>query len=102
MTKNNSNRYGLTEVEQFNSSSGPKAGLTHTVSTDGPFTTFPVPGIPGAHGFEQTGGGGGGRNVAFAHGDYYYLIGSGWQSPNGVPQTAMVAVALALYHRVAH
>ncbi len=104
VTKNNSNRYGITEVEQFRSSSGPKAELTHTVSTNGPWTTFPVPGIPGARGFDQGDASGGGRNVAFAHGDYFYLIGSGWQdgAANEVPRAAMIAVARALYHRVAH
>ena len=104
VTKNNSNRYGLTAVEQFKASSGAKAELTHTVSTNGPWTSFAVPGIPGARGFEQGGAAGGGRNIAFTHGDYYFIIGSGWQngSSNAVPRAAIITAALALYHRVAH
>ncbi len=104
VTKNNANRYGLTAVEQFKSPSGAKAELTHTVSTDGPWTSFPVPGIPGARGFEQGGSSGGGRNIAFTHDDYYYIIGSGWQTgaSNAVPRAAIIAAAVALYHRVAH
>lgn len=98
----NRDRYGLTIAEQFKDAQGAKAELTHTVATVGTPTSFPVPGVPGARGFEQDGATGG-RNIAFTHGDYYYLIGSGWQvkAADGVPRAAMIVAAQKLYHRVA-
>lgn len=101
-TQTNRDRFGLTLVEQFSSTKGPPAELARSTTTNGPFTTFPVPGVPGGHGFEQDGATGG-RNIAFVHGNYYYLIGSGWQggAANGVPRAKMIAVAGQLYRRVA-
>lgn len=101
-TLHNGNRYGLTLVEQFSSAKGPAAELARTVTTNGPWTLFTIPGVPGARGFEQDGSRGG-RNIAFGHGDYFYVIGSGWQNgaSNAVPRAQMIAIAQRLYHRVA-
>ena len=98
-----STREGVTLVEQFKSAKGPEAEIANTTGTNGPWTLFHVQGIPGARGFEQEGGGQGGRNIAFGHGDFFYLIGSGWQgrASNGVSRAEMIAVAQRLYRRVA-
>lgn len=98
----NRNKYGLTLVEQFSSAKGPPAEIAHTTSMNGSMTIFAVPGVPDAHGFDQAGSAGG-RNIAFGHGDYMYLIGSGWQSgaANAVPRAKMIVVAQQLYKRVA-
>jgi hypothetical protein len=98
----NQNRYGLTSVEQFSSAKGAHSELAAETDGDGPWQMFSVPGIPAAVGFGQGGGGQGGRNIAFSHGDYVYLIGSGWQNgnKNGVPQASLIAVAQQLYKRV--
>jgi hypothetical protein len=63
---------------------------------------FPVQGIPDARGFESISNSSSGRNVAFADGDYYYIVGAGWSggSTNAVSRGAVAAAALALYHRV--
>jgi hypothetical protein len=97
----NTDRYGLTGVEQFKTAKGASAELAHALATNGPWTLFTVPGVPGARGFEQDGSAGG-RNVAFTHGDYYYIVGSGWQkkASDGVPIATMIAVAQTLYHHV--
>jgi hypothetical protein len=97
----NTDRYGLTGVEQFKTAKGASAELVHALATNGPWTLFTVPGVPGARGFEQDGSAGG-RNVAFTHGDDYYIVGSGWQkkAPDGVPRATMIAVAQTLYHHV--
>jgi hypothetical protein len=44
------------------------------------YASFRVSGIPGATGF-SLGGTSGGINVAFAHADYYYLVGMGGGGP---------------------
>jgi hypothetical protein len=75
--------------------------LAYESSVNGPWTYFPVQGIPGARGFEHIGSSGNGRNVAFSDGVYYYLVGAGWSgSTNAVSRSAVIAAALVLYHRV--
>ncbi len=100
----NPNRYGLSLVEQFRSASSAKAELGHGAgnSPGVKWTYFAVAGIPGARGFETIGKGTSGRNVAFADGRFYYVVGAGWNAPasNVVSRTTLIAAALALYHRV--
>ena len=103
VTAGNPNRYGLSLLEQFSSARSARGELVHQTGPSapgGPAPHFAVPGIPGAVGF----GGGtdsGGRNVAFAHGPYYYLVGAGWQggASNAVSQARLIAVAKRLYAR---
>jgi hypothetical protein len=97
----NTDRYGVSSVEQFKTAKGASAELADAVATNGPWTLFSVPGVPGARGFEQDGSAGG-RNIAFTHGDYFYIIGSGWQkqASDGVPRATMIAVAQRLDHHV--
>jgi hypothetical protein len=97
----NTDRYGVSSVEQFKTAKGASAELADAVATNGPWTLFSVPGAPGARGFEQDGSAGG-RNIAFTHGDYFYIIGSGWQkqASDGVPRATMIAVAQRLDHHV--
>lgn len=103
VTAGNPNRYGLSLLEHFSSAPSARAELAHQTGPSapgGPAPHFAVPGIPGAVGF----GGGtdtGGRNVAFADGPYYYLVGAGWQgsASNAVSQAKLIAVAKRLYAR---
>jgi hypothetical protein len=100
-TTGNMDRFGLSLVEEFKSAQGPKAEVAYATVRNGPFVKFAVPGIPGAVGFEQTGSGGG-RNVGFADGDYYYLVGDGWNTSikDAVPRDQLIAAALLLYRTV--
>jgi hypothetical protein len=102
LTSGNQDRYGLTAAEQFRSVQGATGQVADETATAGPWVVFSVPGIPDARGFEQTGKGEGGRNIAFRHGAFVYLIGTGWQSParDGVTRTALIAAAQQLYRRV--
>jgi hypothetical protein len=91
---------GISLVEQFRAPAGARSEFVHSVAT---FTAgpgrmkFPVPGIPGAAGFGGSGPGQG-VNVAFADGDYYYLVG---EEPNArANRAAVIASAQKLYHRV--
>ena len=101
ITPGNQNRYGLSAVQQFSSGKSATAELVF-VSTSEPRTSFPVHGIPGARGFETISSQNSGRNVAFADGDYYYIVGAGWGggSSNAVSRSALAAAAVGLYHRV--
>lgn len=102
MTPGNPNRYGLSLVVQLGSAANAKAALKYDYTANGPFTLFTVTGIPGAVGFEASGGGQGGRNIGFALGPYFYIIGAGWQNgaKNAIPRSALQAAALLLYNRV--
>jgi hypothetical protein len=95
-------RIGLSLVEQFSSAKSAKAELAYESSTNGPWTYFTVSGIPGARGFEETSASSSGRNVAFSDGGFYYLVGVGWTggASNGISRSTLIAVAVALYHRV--
>ena len=101
ITPGNQNRYGLSAVQQFSSAKSATAELAF-VSTSEPRTFFPVHGIPGARGFEQISDQSSGRNVAFADGDYYYIVGAGWGggSSNAVSRSMLAAAAVVLYHLV--
>jgi hypothetical protein len=100
-TPGNQNRYGLSAVQQFSSAKSAAAELVF-VSTSEPRTSFPVHGIPGALGFESISNQNGARNVAFADGDYYDIVGAGWGggSSNAVSRSTLTAAAVVLYHRV--
>jgi hypothetical protein len=98
----NGNLAGLSLVVQFASSASAKADLAHESTTNGPWKYFTVAGIPGARGFESIQSAGGGRNVGFTDGPFYYLVGAGWSgsASNGVPRSQVISTALALYRRV--
>lgn len=105
MAPGNPNRYGVSLVEHFSSAHGAQRELAHQTgspSPGGPWTYFAVSGIPGARGFEQVSSSQSGRNVAFADGSYYYLVGAGWMAPssNAVSRAQLVAAAVTLFHRV--
>ena len=101
ITPGNQNRYGLSAVQQFSSAKSATAELVF-VSTSAPTTSFPVHGIPDARGFEEISNQSSGRNVAFADGDFYYIVGAGWGggSSNAVSRSTLAAAAVVLYHRV--
>ena len=102
-TPGNADRFGLSLAEEFKSTQGPKAEVAYSTVRNGPLVKFAVPAIPGAVGFEQTGGpGGGGRNVAFADGKYFYVVGDGWNTSikDAVPRDQLIAGALLLYRKV--
>lgn len=65
-------------------------------------SAFAVPGIPGAGGFGGASAGSIGYNVAFAIGNYYYLVGAGY--PMGAPhpptREELIVAAQRLYARV--
>jgi hypothetical protein len=103
VTPGNPNRYGLSLVVQLSSAANAKAALKAQYGSNGPWTLFTVTGIPGAVGFEQSGpqGAQGGRNIGFALGPYYYLVGAGWQkdAKNAIPRSALQTAALLMYKR---
>jgi hypothetical protein len=65
-------------------------------------SAFAVPGIPGAEGFGGATAGSTGYNVAFAIGNYYYLVGAGY--PTGAPHPPtheeLIVAAQRLYARL--
>jgi len=65
-------------------------------------SAFAVPGIPGAGGFGGASAGSTGYNVAFAIGNYYYLVGAGYPTgaPNPPTREGLIAAAQRLYARV--
>jgi hypothetical protein len=76
----------------------PNRGIVKT------YTPFAVPGIPGAHGWTNTGGDGfgNGHNIIFADGPFTYLVGVGWRSQVKNPPThaQLIAAVTTLYKRV--
>lgn len=93
---------GVSLVEQYRSNAGARAELGNQVSSfrssTGNVATFPVPGIPNAVGF-GTPGLGVGVNLAFADGNYFYLVGEAVPNTRTNKQAVIVA-AQKLYHRV--
>jgi hypothetical protein len=65
-------------------------------------SAFAVPGIPGARGFGGSTGGTTGYNVAFAVGNYYYLVGAGYPTGTAQPPSReqLITAAQRLYARV--
>lgn len=87
-------------VEEFRSPHGARSELANNLAT---FTAgsgqlkFSVPWIAHTGGFGGSGSGGG-VNVVFADGDYYYLVG---EQPNGrANPAAVIKSAQELQHRV--
>ena len=66
------------------------------------YAAFPVPGIPGAHGFKLTRDDTSGYNIIFADGPFTYHLGVGWGNQASSPPTRaqLIAAARALYARV--
>jgi hypothetical protein len=87
------NTDGLSMVVQLGS---PAAARKYLASYNGLATPFPVSDLPNAHGFGDQGG----INIAFADGDYAYLVGAGWNgSTPTVTKAQLLAAATLLYHR---
>jgi hypothetical protein len=95
---------GLSLVERFGSPAAARTALRFYVAKfrraggANDFAFFPVAGVPGAVGFRLGGAGGAGSNVAFADGDYYYLLGE--EGSGSGPQDSLGAAARRLYHHV--
>jgi hypothetical protein len=102
VTPGNSDRYGLSLMEEFSSAKSARAELAHAAAANPTWTHFSVPGIPGAAGFELAHGAAGGRNVGFTDGPFYYIVGAGWlgSASNAVSRAQLIAAALLLYQRV--
>jgi hypothetical protein len=102
ITPGNTDRYGLSAMEEFSSAKAARGELAHAAAANPTWTHFSVPGIPGARGFELTRGASPGRNVGFTDGPFYYIVGAGWlgSASNAVSRAQLVSTALVLYHRV--
>ena len=67
------------------------------------FVPFAVPSIPGARGVDlHSPGLGGGHNIGFADGPFFYLVGAAYQGsePRSRIRAEVIAAAAALYARV--
>lgn len=97
---------GSSIVEQFGSPRGARselaAGVQQLDASGRPFTTFAVPGVPGARGFAQAGAESSGLNVAFTKGPYFYVVGAGGPQGSSAKATPAIVIAAAqrLYGRV--
>jgi len=102
VTPGNTDRYGLSVMEEFSSATAASAELAHAAAANPTWTRFAVPGIPRARGFELTRGASPGRTLAFTDGPFYYIVGAGWlgSSSNAVSRVQLISTALALYQRV--
>jgi hypothetical protein len=93
---------GLSIVEQFGSPAGARTELANQLRTfkaaDVGYTPFPVPGIPGALGLGAKAPPPG-LNVAFASGDYYYLVGEEVPAVTTGTERTLVAAAQHLHNR---
>jgi hypothetical protein len=92
---------GVSLVEQFRSPAAARSELANDLATfdGGPAgrINFRLPGVPNSGGFGGQGTGGG-VNVAWAAGDYYYLIGE--QANAASNRAEVIAAAQKLYHRI--
>ena len=95
---------GLSAVEEFRSPAAARDASRLYASrfkapapSAGAYAPFKVSGIPGAVGF-SLGGTGGGINIAFTKGAYYYLVGQIGGSKSAIAN--LTAAAQHLYHRV--
>ncbi len=95
---------GLSVVEQFRSTAAARAALDFYLSrlkapgsSAGADVSCNVSRIPGAVAF-SLGGAGGGINIAFARGDFYYLIGQGGGGAAAI--SGLDVAARHLYDRV--
>jgi hypothetical protein len=94
-------RPGLSLVEQFKTPAGARSELANELkvfkATVPGYKPFAVPGIPGAFGYSAQGPG---LNVAFASGDYYYLVGEFVSAVSASSEATITAAAKRLYRRV--
>ncbi len=92
---------GVSLVEQFRSPAAARSELANDLATfdGGPAgrVDFRLPGVPNSGGFGGQGAGGG-VNVAWATGDYYYLVGE--QANAASNRAGVIAAAQKLYHRL--
>ena len=92
---------GISTAAQFATPAGARKAAAQSVVLG---TRFAVPGIPGARGFTFYRGSDDSKQfyVAFADGDFAYLVGFARPMDGGLPHTtALLAAATSLYHRVA-
>jgi hypothetical protein len=93
---------GVSMAEQFKTPGGARSELANEVKVfkaqAAGYKAFPVTGIPGALGLAATGARG--VNVAFASGDYYYLVGAFVSAVNASSEATMITAAKRLYRRV--
>lgn len=94
----------LSVVEQFRSPASARSEFAHELAifegqAGTAFVPFQVSAVPGAAGFGESGPSGGGINVAWADGDYYYLVGQTVSSITKSTESKLTAAALHLYHR---
>jgi hypothetical protein len=74
-----------------------------SIGPDQRFVPLAVPGIPGARGVDvHTPGVGGGHNIAFAGGPFFYVVAAAYQGSEQRPRirAEVIAAAAALYARV--
>jgi hypothetical protein len=94
-------RDGLSLVEQFKTPGGARSELANELkvfkATVPGYEPFAVPGIPGAFGYAAEGPG---LNVAFASGDYYYLVGEFVSAVSASSEATITAAAKSLYRGV--
>ncbi len=101
VAENGSQAAGVSIVEQFRSASAARAELAveygQNAASGGRLTPFAVPGIPGGRGFDLSGQGGSGANVAFTKGPYLYVVGEAAEASS---RASVLAAAQHLYNRV--
>jgi hypothetical protein len=94
---------GLSIAEQFETPGGARSELADERnvfrSTVPGYTAFPVTGIPGAFGWAAAGQPAG-INIAFASGDYYYLVGALVSAANARSDATLITAAKSLLRRV--
>jgi hypothetical protein len=94
-------RDGLSLVEQFRTPGGARSELANEhklfKATVPGYEPFAVPGIPGSFGYAAQGPG---LNVAFASGDYYYLVGEFVSVVSATSEATITAAAQRLYRGV--
>jgi hypothetical protein len=93
-------RDGLSLVEQFKTPGGARSELAneHKFKATVPgYQPFAAPGIPGAFGYAAQGPG---LNIAFASGDYYYLVGEFVPAVSASSEATLRAAAKRLYQHV--
>jgi hypothetical protein len=97
---------GLSWVMQLRSAASARAELETQLQQvragSGSFSTFAVPGIPGARGYRVAGGDVIGENIFLTDGPFLHLVGQGFGSSEKNPPTraALIAAATKLYQRV--
>jgi hypothetical protein len=106
LTDDSTGEQGLSIFEQLRSAPAARSALDYYVSnlkkpavqaTDGTYKSFKVPTIPGAVGY-SLGGTTGGSDIAFADGQYYYLVGREGATSHDV--AGLNTAAEDLYRRV--